>query len=393
MLFLKGILMKKKILVWETLSTVSGGQKMTLTVIDLLRDTYDFCCLIPGEGRMSEELDRRGIPYIIIGDQSLPTGVKGKSVIFRYASMSLRCIRRSLKAIRKYKPDILYAPGPAALPWSAICGTLKRKPVIWHLHHVFLDGMTGKLINICSKWKTVRKIIGVSAACPDQIRDVEAHKKTAVIYNPIDVDRYRSGDGNRIMPELYEKIGREFDPDCTTVIGHIALIQRPKKQDVTIRVIGELKRQGSDAVALFCGEVRDPVYMDELSELAKTEGVEDNVLFLGWRDDVPDIIKCMSVNFVPSDEGFSLIAQESAAAGVPTVTVDKLGGCECVSVSGCGEVYRTDDVDDAVNKIISVINNKEKYSSAGMKYSDNWRVENYDHSIHKEFSEVENFIK
>ncbi|MBE6709097.1 MAG: hypothetical protein E7578_07650, partial [Ruminococcaceae bacterium] len=306
-LLLKGVLMKKKILVWETLSTVSGGQKMTLTIMDILRDTYDFCCLIPGEGRMSEELDKRGIPYIIIGDQSLPTGVKGKSVIFRYAAMSLRCIRRSLKAIRQYKPDILYAPGPAALPWSAICGTLKRKPVIWHIHHVFLDGMTGKLLNICSKWKSVRKIIGVSAACTDQIKNEKTHEKIAVLYNPIDVERYRSGDAACVMPELTEKLGRVIDPLDTTVIGHIALIQRPKKQDITMRVMGNLKRQGRDVVGLFCGEVRDPEYMDELMKIALAEGIEDDVLFLGWRDDVPNIIKCMSVNFVPSDEGFSLI--------------------------------------------------------------------------------------
>ena len=40
---------KKKVLVWETLATVSGGQKMTLTVMDMLSDIFEFCCLIPAE--------------------------------------------------------------------------------------------------------------------------------------------------------------------------------------------------------------------------------------------------------------------------------------------------------------------------------------------------------
>ena len=115
---------RKKVLVWETLSTVSGGQKMTLMVMDMLADQYDFCCLIPGEGMLAEELKKRSISYVLMGDQTLPTGIKGKQVILRYGWMSIKNIIKSLRIIFKYKPDILYCPGPAALPWSAICGSL-----------------------------------------------------------------------------------------------------------------------------------------------------------------------------------------------------------------------------------------------------------------------------
>lgn len=386
--------MKKKILVWETLATVSGGQKMTLTVMDLLRDTYDFCCLIPAEGRMSEELDRRGIPYIILGDQSLPTGVKGKSVIFRYAAMSIRCIWRSLKAIRKYKPHMLYAPGPAALPWSAICGTLCRKPVIWHIHHVFLDGMTGKLLNVCAKWKCVRKMIGVSAACTDQIKDPKAHEKTAVLYNPINVDWYRAGDASRVIDELSEKLGRPLDLDNTDVVGHIALIQRPKKQDLTMRVIGNLKRQGRNVVGLFCGEIRDPEFHEELLQLAREQGIADDVLFLGWRNDVPDIIKCMNLNVCPSTfEGFSLVAQEAAAAGVPSIVANIAGVGEFMRLSGSGMLFEADNADEATENAVNVINNKEEFGRHGMEYSENWRFERYNEGIHRELADAEKFIR
>ena len=57
---------------------------------------------------MSEELKKRNIPYVLMGDQTLPTGVKGKQVIFRYGWMSVKCME-VLGVIRKYKPDILYA--------------------------------------------------------------------------------------------------------------------------------------------------------------------------------------------------------------------------------------------------------------------------------------------
>ncbi len=201
---------KKKVLVWETLATVSGGQKMTLTVMDMLSDKFEFCCLIPAEGMMSEELKKRNIQYVLMGDQTLPTGVKGKQVIFRYGWMSVKNVWKSLGVIRKYKPDILYAPGPAALPWSAVCGTLARKPVIWHLHHIFLDGATKKLLNLCGNWKSVREIIAVSNCVGDQIVNPDAHKKVRVLYNPVDVEKYANGDSSKIIDELEAKLGRKL---------------------------------------------------------------------------------------------------------------------------------------------------------------------------------------
>ena len=158
----------KKILVWETLGIVSGGQKMTLMVMDLLKDDYDFHCLIPTKGALSEELEKRNITYTLLGDQSMPTGVKGKSVIFRYAWLSLKAVIKGLISVAKQKPEIIYAPGPAALPWSAVVGLLTGKKVIWHLHHIFLDGATKKLLNLCSRFGCVKSISAVSDGVCEQ---------------------------------------------------------------------------------------------------------------------------------------------------------------------------------------------------------------------------------
>lgn len=200
----------KKAIVWETLGTVSGGQKMTLTVMDMLKDEYEFCCLIPTEGMLADELKKRDIPYILMGDQTLPAGVKGKQVIFRYGWMSLKNILKSWKVIRRYKPDLLYAPGPAALPWSAVCGMLTGKPVIWHLHHIFLDGTTKKLLNLCSRLSAVKRIIAVSKCVGEQIVNETGVRKVEVMYNPVDVEKYASGDAEKVRPEIEKALGRKI---------------------------------------------------------------------------------------------------------------------------------------------------------------------------------------
>lgn len=379
---------KKKILVWETLATVSGGQKMTLTILDMLADQYDFCCLIPKEGMLSDELKKRNIPYILMGDQTLPTGVKGKQVIFRYGWMSLKNIWKSLGIIRKYKPDMLYCPGPAALPWSAVCGTLTRKPVIWHLHHIFLDGATKKLLNICGKFKSVKKIIAVSNCVGDQIVNEAANKKVKVLYNPVDVKKYANGDSSKILAEMEKQFGFALDKSRIS-IGHVALVQRSKRQDFVLDVIAELKHKGLETVGIFAGEARETEYLAEIKNKAEKLGISGEVAFLGRRNDVPDLLKMIDVLMIPSSfEGFPLAGLEAAAAGVPVAACNVAGAEEFIRVSGDGACFTEDNVEEAVAAVETIMANKAEMAEKGRKFAAGMSNEEYTAGIKAEFGEI-----
>jgi len=354
---------KKKVLVWETLATVSGGQKMTLTVMDMLSDKFEFYCLIPAEGMLSEELKKRNIPYTLMGNQTLPTGVKGKQVIFRYGWMSAKNVRKSLSVIRKYNPDILYAPGPAALPWSAICGTLSRKPVIWHLHHIFLDGATKKLLNLCGNWKSVRKIIAVSGCVGDQIVNEHAHEKVRVLYNPVDVEKYANGDAMKIIAELEAKLGRKLWR--AKIVTQIGAITRNKRQDVLISVISNLKNLGEDIVGLIVGDTvtaTDRIFRRELEQRIEDCGIQSQVLWMGFRSDIGNILAATDCVLVPSEEGLSLVAMEAMSAKRHVVTMNSSGAYELLNHAGCGTFYEGNNessVIEAVKRVLEIPNAEE----------------------------------
>lgn len=354
---------KKKVLVWETLATVSGGQKMTLTVMDMLSDKFEFYCLIPAEGMLSEELKKRNIPYTLMGNQTLPTGVKGKQVIFRYGWMSAKNVRKSLSVIRKYNPDILYAPGPAALPWSAICGTLSRKPVIWHLHHIFLDGATKNLLNLCGNWKSVRKIIAVSGCVGDQIVNEHAHEKVRVLYNPVDVEKYANGDAKKIIAELEAKLGRKLWR--AKIVTQIGAITRNKRQDVLISVISNLKNLGEDIVGLIVGDTvtaADRIFRRELEQRIEDCGIQSQVLWMGFRSDIGNILAATDCVLVPSEEGLSLVAMEAMSAKRHVVTMNSSGAYELLNHAGCGTFYEGNNessVIEAVKRVLEIPNAEE----------------------------------
>lgn len=376
----------EKILVWETLATVSGGQKMTLTVMDMLSKQYEFCCLIPQEGILSDELKKRNIPYILMGDQTLPTGVKGKRAVFRYGWMSVKNICKSLWIILKYKPDILYCPGPAALPWSALCGSLAHKPVIWHLHHIFLDGATKKLLNICAGWQSVKKIIAVSNCVGEQIVRKSAYPQIEVCYNPVDVAKYANGSAEKVICEIESALGRNIGTQI--VLGHIALIQRSKKQDFILEVIKMLRDKGYDAIGLFAGECRELEYMEELKQKVKIYSLDNQVTFLGRRNDVPDLLNAIDVLLIPSSEGFPLAGLEAAVAGVPVAACNVAGAAEFVRVSRGGLCFTEDDVENAVETVLSLLNEKDIMVSSGKAFASRMSDEKYAKKIRNVFETV-----
>ena len=86
----------------------------------------------------------------------------------------------------------------------------------------------------------------------------------------------------------------------TLVIGHIALVQRSKKQDFVLDVIRRLRQEGLDVIGLFAGETREKDYMKELEEKITQKGLSDSVLFLGRRNDIADLLKMMDILIIPS---------------------------------------------------------------------------------------------
>lgn len=167
------------------------------------------------------------------------------------------------------------------------------------------------------------------------------------------------------------------------IIGHVALIQRTKKQDFVLRVIYELRRRGHDVIGLFPGECREPEFMHELEALVKELELTDSILFLGRRNDIPDLLKLFDVLMIPSSfEGFPLAGLEAASAGVPVAACDVAGAKEFVEVSGGGIIFSENDAPAFVaDQILEILTN-DCYSIAGMKFASDCSMELYSSKIH-----------
>lgn len=184
--------------------------------------------------------------------------------------------------------------------------------------------------------------------------------------------------------------GKENSMNNQVVVGHVALIQRSKKQWFTLELLKALREKGYDAVGVFAGECRDSEYMAELNKSVEQYGLKGQVVFLGRRSDIPDLLKIIDMLIIPSAfEGFPLAGLEAAAAGVPVIACDAAGAEEFIRVSGDGVTFIEDNVVSAAEAVGKILEGKEMYKKAGIKFANQMSNQEYSARIEQIFKVIE----
>lgn len=143
-----------------------------------------------------------------------------------------------------------------------------------------------------------------------------------VVCNGIDLELYEKNCGKQ-MPRHRFNI-----PDDAPVVGIVANLRPVKGIDVFLRAAVVISQSYPDARFLIVGEGTERV---ALEKLAVELGLEEQVLFLGRREDVADILKLFNVAVLSShSESFSNAIIEYLTARLPVVCTDVGGVREAV---------------------------------------------------------------
>lgn len=134
-------------------------------------------------------------------------------------------------------------------------------------------------------------------------------KKVHIAHNAIDLGEY-AYDAN-MRHAVREALSLGDGP----VIGHVGRFCYPKNHDFLLRMFAALAPRLQDARLMLIG---DGETMPAARALAKTLRIEDRVLFLGARDDIPRLLSAMDLFAMPSRyEGLPVVGVEAQAAGLP----------------------------------------------------------------------------
>lgn len=193
-----------------------------------------------------------------------------------------------------------------------------------------------------------------------------SEEKLTVIENGINLEKI-----NGAPP--YSRAGISLKlSDKDLLLIQVSSFQEPKDQPTVIRALQHLP----DHVKLLLAG--DGILRKDCEQLVKELKLQDRVLFLGLRDDIPSLLKSCDVIVLSSKyEGLSLSSIEGMASGKPFLASDVPGLSDVVG--GAGILFPQGDDRKLAEEISKLITNKEWSEEVAKKCMT--RAENYD--IHR----------
>lgn len=122
-------------------------------------------------------------------------------------------------------------------------------------------------------------------------------------------------DVNKYNPQLREKTRKEFNLEDNIVIGHIGRLTEQKNTLFIIDIFNEIYKKEKKAKLLIIG---DGNLKEKMLDRIKQYGIEEKVLYLGRREDIPQFYNAMDVFLLPSlYEGVPVVGIEAENCGLP----------------------------------------------------------------------------
>lgn len=111
------------------------------------------------------------------------------------------------------------------------------------------------------------------------------------------------------------------------IIGIVGRVTPIKGHRVMLKAMARVARVHPDAKLWIVGDAPRPRYMDELKLMVRKLDLQDHVEFMGTRQDIPALLRRMSLLAAPAvgEEAFGRVLIEAGACGVPVIA-SRIGG-------------------------------------------------------------------
>ena len=309
-------------------------------------------------GMMLEELESSGVP---VTDYSVSSFRSPRAIAAQF---------RLARNIRRFGIDIVHAYGFSANAFAIPAARLAGVKVVASIRDMGVYLSPAKLT--AQRWicKFADRILVNAEAIKAWLVDAGYDgNRITVIPNGVDVSRFEPARSNRLRSDL----GLTADAPLVGVLGRVSgrkgledfiaatSIVAPRFPSARFLIIGE------PSFSSRGGQIHvDETYTNELKALAERQGVNDRVIFTGFRSDVSRILPELTVSVLPSlSEGLSNTVLESMAAGVPVVATRVGGTAEVIRDSENGLLVPPSDPRSLADSICRLLDAPEFAAKVG----------------------------
>ncbi|SER70898.1 glycosyltransferase [Psychrobacillus sp. OK032] len=361
--------MKIKVLVFLFQLNGGGAERTVVNIINKLdTDIYDIVLVLGN--------DKNNVYIDLISDR-----VKIK---FLYCNKLRNCLFRLRKCIIEENPTLIFTtmnPNNLMVLFAKILSFKSIPVIIREANNRTQSGKVTKFNKFITTifYNTSNKVVALSQGVSEDL--IENFKiktdKIKVIYNPVDIDNI-----NILKNEIVEDI--EINKNEKLIIS-VGRLEEQKDFSTLIKAFSlVLEKINAKLIILGIGSQEKM-----LKELCVNLGIEDKVLFLGFKENPQKYVKSSDLFVLTSKwEGFGHVIVESMAVGTPVVVTDcKSGPFEIIKDNKYGLLTEVENFQEVAKKIIAMLENDEMrswYSKQGLKRSSDFNS----NLIVKEYEEL-----
>ena len=314
-----------------------GAETVFLQLIkNINRAEYNPVVIIPGKGWLYQQLVRLDIEPIIVDMQG---------------SFNLAYLKSLLRIIKEEKIDLIHSHLFGSNIYCSITGWLSQVPVISTFHGVIDVAEDERFLFL--KKRLLRlgssKIVFVSQFLKDALNQRINAKESLcqVIYNGVDLEQF----AEPITEDFRQKIGTENK----TFVSMVGNVNHSKGYDILIETAALLRGKGY--VFVVAGDTSDECFGSLKREL-ESQSLEQDVIFLGFQDNIRDLIKSSALYLLTSrDEGFSISTIEAMASGIPVIATRSGGPEEIIQHESNGLLVENENPLGIASAIEALITN------------------------------------
>lgn len=305
--------------------SLTGGPRTVINLLTGLQSVgHETVLLSQRESALTEELRKQGVEVEVVELPDLLDVHNEKALeysVFQKVRSFFQLIeynRRIAVRCKQHGIDGLWGRNIKGILFVGIAAQFLRVPLIWDMGYEKPAKGMMKVLHWIGFALTTQVITQSERQFPETFGSrVERFfdHKVEYVYPGIDPDRKTA----------LQTTAENDSGECRTVLT-IGNIHPRKNQEMTIQALAPLLHLIPDLRLDLAGAVRDEDYYEGLRALVKDKNVEESVRFLGWRDDIPELLVKSDLLVLSSlREGVPHVVREATFAQVPVVAT-RVGG-------------------------------------------------------------------
>jgi glycosyltransferase involved in cell wall biosynthesis len=304
-----------------------GGAELCL--LDIAKPFADNCLVgLFADGDFRKLLEINHIPVEVLATQAIK--VKKQSSLFQALASLGKLTPLINKVVARAKEyDVIYANTQKALVVGAIASFLARRPLVYHLHDILsLEHFSKTNLRVAITLINRFASLVIANSQASKTAFIQAGGKAdfvEVVYNGFAIKNYQVSENEPQQLRLNLGLEDKF------VVGHFSRLSPWKGQHILIDALAEFPE---NVHVILVGDALfgEDEYVQELHQKVQALNLENRVKFLGFRDDIPQLMSACDLVAHTSiaPEPFGRVIVEAMLCGKPVVAAKAGGAIELV---------------------------------------------------------------